>query len=153
MSYQKIKILAVAAILISHFLIHDNTFAGENVLKIGSVEETCNLYVDDPSTAFKLWANKIVEFSVTLAEKTKDFSRCMNDEEKFTVNIFVKPDNSVGCICSSNEYRNSVDQSTGGESLKIQGKYEEISKEYFKDKGLFCHITLSDCRFKLEPKK
>jgi len=153
MTYQKLYYLIVAVILNLLFFVHFNTVAEENIIKIGSLEETCKLYVDDPSTPFKLWANKNIETTAKVAATPKDFTSCMNDEEKFTVDIFLKPDNAIGCICNSNKYTNLIKQTKPGDTMTFQGIYGEISNKFFKGKGFICYVTLSDCRFKLEPKR
>ncbi len=153
MTYQKLYYLIVAVILNLLFFVHFNTVAEENIIKIGSLEETCKLYVDDPSTPFKLWANKNIETTAKVAATPKDFTSCMNDEEKFTVDIFLKPDNAIGCICNSNKYTNLIKQTKPGDTMTFQGIYGEISNKFFKGKGLICYVTLSDCRFRLEPEK
>jgi hypothetical protein len=122
-------------------------------VEIPSFEETCALHADDPSSAFLLYSNKQIATTVTVGEKVKNLSICMNNEDMFTAIIFAKPGYAVGCICNSNDFKALVTEINPGDVISLQGEYQSIENKDFNEKGLICYITLSGCSFKLDRKK
>lgn len=121
-------------------------------IEIASFEETCELYADDPSSAFELYSDKQVATKITIGEKVSNLSICMNNEDMFTVDIFSRPGYAVGCICNSNDFKTLLTQINPGDVISLQGEYQSIENKEFKEKGLICYITLSGCSFKVVQK-
>ena len=119
-------------------------------IRIPSLEETCKLYADDPSSAFQLYADKQIATQLTIGKKVSKFSICMNNEDMFTVDIFSRPGYAVGCICNSSDFKSLLNQANPGDVMSLQGEYQSIEKKNFDEKGLICYITLSGCSFKLD---
>ena len=123
----------------------------KDVIKIQSLDQACQSYLDEPMIADNLYGGKIIETPVKVSDKRKIHSLCSDAQEgTFTAEIIAQDNYVVGCVCNSPNNTGVFDRANPGDVLLIQGTFKSITSTFFEGDTQMCQVTIYNCSFVLK---
>ncbi len=112
-----------------------------------SVEQICELYMDEPMSADSLYQNKTVETTIKPEMVRKIHSLCSDAPEgTFTVEFVTKRERVVQCFCNAPDQSGILDTPKGS-TVNIQGTFKSMTASFFETESKQCTITIQGCTF------
>ena len=112
-----------------------------------SVDQVCELYIDEPMSADSLYKDKIVQTTVKAAIVRKIHSLCSDAPEgTFTMEVVTKSKRVVQCFCNSPDQQSVLDTAKGS-TLNIQGTFKSMTASFFESESKQCTLTIQNCTF------
>jgi len=122
-----------------------------DVIKIQSLDQACQSYLDEPMIADNLYGGKTIETSVKVSDKRKIHSLCSDAQEgTFTAEIIAQDDYVVECVCNSPNNKGVFDGINPGDVLLIQGTFKAMTSTFFEGDTQMCQVTIYNCSFALK---
>lgn len=119
---------------------------GDSAKKL-SVDQVCELYIDEPMSADSLYKDKTVQTTVKAAMVRKIHSLCSDAPEgTFTMEVVTRSDRVVQCFCNSPDQKSVLD-TTKGSTLNIQGTFKSMTASFFESESKQCTLTIQNCTF------
>jgi len=112
-----------------------------------SVDQVCELYIDEPMSADSLYKDKPVETSIEATMIRKIRSLCSDAPEgTFTVEFVSRSQRVVQCFCNAPDQKSVLD-STEGSTINIQGIFKSMTASFFDSESKQCTLTIQNCTF------
>lgn len=123
------------------------SFAEEKgAVEIKSLDEACQLYLDNPMIADELYGGKkITSTIVKVSEVRKIPFLCPDDA--FTAEIVSAKRYVLECVCNSADNKSILDASNVGKDVTVVGEFKSMSSSFFEDNTQICKISLNSCSF------
>jgi len=112
-----------------------------------SVDQICEMYIDEPMSADSLYQDKAVETSVEANMVRKIHSLCSDvPEGTFTVEFVTKSDRVVQCFCNAPDQK-SILETPEGSTVNIEGTFKSMTASFFETESKQCTLTIQNCTF------
>jgi DNA/RNA endonuclease YhcR with UshA esterase domain len=112
-----------------------------------SVDQVCELYIDEPMSADSLYKDKTVQTTVKAAMVRKIHSLCSDAPEgTFTMEVVTRSERVVQCFCNSPDQKSVLDTAKGS-TLNIQGTFKSMTASFFESASKQCTLTIQNCTF------
>ena len=123
----------------------------KNLVKIQSLDQACQSYLDEPMMADNLYGGKTIETPVKVSDKRKIHSLCSDAQEgTFTAEIIAQDNYVVECVCNSPNNKGVFDRINPGDVLLIQGTFKAMASTFFEGDAQMCQVTIYNCSFALK---
>ena len=128
------------------------SMAGENrPVKILSLHQTCQLYLDEPMIADQLYGGKKITSTVIVSDKRKIYSLCSDAEEgTFTAEIIAKENYVLECVCNAPKNMSVFNLAKPGDQLSVAGTFKSMTSAFFEGDEKICKITIYGCNIELK---
>ncbi len=119
---------------------------GDSAKKI-SVDQVCELYIDEPMSADSLYKDKTVQTTVKAEMVKKILSLCSDAPEgTFTMEVVTRSQRVVQCFCNSPDQKSVLDTAKGS-TLNIQGTFKSLTASFSESESKQCTLTIQNCTF------
>ena len=123
-----------------------NTVDAQEAKKI-SVDQVCELYIDEPMSADSLYKDKAVQTSIEATMVRKIHSLCSDAPRgTFTVEFVTKSERVVQCFCNAPDQQSVLDTAKGS-TVNIQGTFKSLTASFFESESKQCTLTIQSCTF------
>ena len=138
-----INIIIIVFVLTSFLAFVNQDALAKNI----SVDQVCELYIDEPMSADNLYKDKTVQTTLKPEKVHKIHSLCHDAPQgTFTVEFVTKSDRVVQCFCNSPDQKGILDTSKGS-LVNIEGTFKSMTASYFESESKQCTLTIQGCTF------
>ncbi|MFQ5786947.1 MAG: hypothetical protein ACE5H1_03120 [Thermodesulfobacteriota bacterium] len=148
----KIKNIIILPLILSIGLYVFGSIAGENrSVKVLSLHQTCQLYLDEPMIADQLYGEKEIKSTVKISDKRKIYLLCSDAEEgTFTAEIIAKENYVLECVCNPPSNMSVFNLADPEYELALTGTFKSMTSAFFEGNRKMCKITMYGCNLKLK---
>jgi hypothetical protein len=118
----------------------------KGTVEIKSLDETCQLYLDNPMIADELYGGKKITSTIVKISEVREIPFLCPDEA-FTAEIVSAKRYVVECVCNSANNKSILDTSNVGKDMTVVGEFKSMSSSFFEDNTQMCKISLNSCSF------
>ena len=119
---------------------------GDSAKKI-SVDQVCELYIDEPMSADSIYKDKTVQMTVEVSKVRKIHSLCSDAPEgTFTMEVVTRGERVVQCFCNAPDQKSVLDTAKGS-TLNIEGTFKSLTASFFESESKQCTLTIQNCTF------
>lgn len=117
--------------------------------KTVSLDQICELYMDNPMSADEIYHDKTVKTTVKVSSVRKIPLICAGfPEGSFTMEIITKEGPILECYCNPPTFISVLENTLPGSSLTVTGNFKSMTGSYSQSEEEQCKVTMHSCSFK-----